>query len=88
MRTVKVVIKGRVQGVFFRRFIYENAIKLDLNGYVRNINDDIEAIFSGSDSSVEKMLEICRKGPSGSKIDKIEVKELKEERFDEFEIIY
>ena len=88
MKTVKVVIKGRVQGVFFRKFIFDNAIKLDLNGYVRNINDDVEAIFSGSDSSVEKMLEICRKGPYGSKIDKIEIKELKEERFDEFEIIY
>lgn len=88
MKTVKVIIKGRVQGVFFRKFIFNNAIKLDLNGYVRNINDDVEAIFSGSDSSVEKMLEMCRKGPYGSKIDKIEVKELKEERFDEFEIIY
>jgi len=88
MKTVKVFIKGRVQGVFFRRFIFDNAIRLDLNGYVRNINDDVEAIFSGSDFNVEKMLEICRKGPSGSKVDKIEVKELKEERFDEFEIIY
>lgn len=88
MKTVKIIIKGRVHGVFFRRFIFDNAIKLDLNGYVRNINDDVEAIFSGSESSVEKMLEICRKGPSGSKIDKIEVKELEKERFDEFEIIY
>jgi len=88
MRTIKVVIKGRVQRVFFRRFIFDNAIKLDLNGYVRNINDNVEAIFSGSDSSVEKMLEMCKKGSYGSKIDKIDVKELKEEKFDEFEIIY
>lgn len=88
MRTIKVVIRGRVTGVFFRKFIFDNAIRLDLNGYVRNINDDVEAIFSGSDSSVEKMLEMCKKGPYGSKIDKIDVKELKEERFGEFEIIY
>lgn len=88
MKTVNVLIKGRVTGVFFRRFIFDNAIKLDLNGYVRNVNDNVEAIFSCSDSNVEKMLEICKKGPSGSKVKDVEVKELKEEKFDEFEIIY
>ncbi|CAA7395701.1 unnamed protein product [Spirodela intermedia] len=63
--TVKVVIKGRVQGVFFRNWTVQNARELGLNGWVRNRRDgSVEAVFSGEPAKVQEMVDRrCRVGP-------------------------
>ncbi|MQM15137.1 hypothetical protein Taro_048074 [Colocasia esculenta] len=64
-QTVKVVIKGRVQGVFFRDWTVQNARELGLKGWVRNRRDgSVEALFSGEPAKVQEMVERrCRVGP-------------------------
>ncbi len=58
-----------VQGVSFRRFVKTNADELGLKGWVRNTEDgQVEAIFEGNRETIEKMLELCRKGPSVSRV--------------------
>ena len=86
MKRVKILISGNVTGVFFRRFVRVNAEKLDLKGYVRNIDDKVEAVFEGDNKQIDKIIELCKQGPSGSKVDNVDVKEEEYKgEFDSFE---
>ncbi|KAF9665062.1 hypothetical protein SADUNF_Sadunf16G0083000 [Salix dunnii] len=61
---VRVVVKGRVQGVFYRNWTVENATQLGLKGWVRNRRDgSVEALFSGDSDKVLEMEQRCRRGP-------------------------
>ncbi|CAL9772004.1 unnamed protein product [Musa acuminata subsp. burmannicoides] len=62
---LRVVVKGRVQGVFFRDWTVQTARELGLNGWVRNRRDgSVEALFSGDPTAVDEMVERrCRVGP-------------------------
>ncbi|KAL8216928.1 hypothetical protein R6Q57_023765 [Mikania cordata] len=69
IKTVKVVIKGRVQGVFYRDWTVENATELGLKGWVRNRRDgSVEALFSGNADKVGEMQERCRRGPPSAMV--------------------
>ena len=64
MKRVRVIVSGRVQGVFFRAATRMAATNLNLTGWVRNMDDDrVEAVFEGEDSDMEKMIAWCKKGP-------------------------
>ena len=85
-----VYISGRVQGVFFRDSTRSEAIKLGLNGWVKNLRDGrVEAIFEGEEEKVKKMIEWCKKGPVFARVSGVEV-EFGEftGKFNEFEIRY
>lgn len=65
----KVVIKGRVQGVFYRDWTVENATELGLKGWVRNKRDgSVEALFSGPPEKVQEMIQRCRRGPPAASV--------------------
>jgi acylphosphatase len=71
----RVRIRGRVQGVFFRAEASERARSLGLAGWVRNCPDgSVEAVFEGEDERVASMVDWCRRGPSGARVDGIDVK--------------
>lgn len=71
---VHIFISGFVQGVGFRRFIKDHALKLGLTGWVRNLNDNrVEAVFQGSTLNIEKMILLCEKGPFLSEVKNIDV---------------
>ncbi|GMJ02986.1 hypothetical protein HRI_003967800 [Hibiscus trionum] len=73
-KTVRVVIKGMVQGVFYRNWTIENATELGLKGWVRNRRDgSVEALFSGSPDSVQEMEQRCRRGPPASMVTGLQV---------------
>ncbi|KAM7261240.1 hypothetical protein ACFE04_026715 [Oxalis oulophora] len=73
-KTVRVVIKGRVQGVFYRNWTIENATELGLKGWVRNRRDgSVEALFSGNVDSVQEMEQRCRRGPSAAIVTGLDV---------------
>nr|KYP36970.1 Acylphosphatase [Cajanus cajan] len=73
-KTERVVIKGRVQGVFYRNWTIENATQLGLKGWVRNRKDgSVEALFSGSVDAVQEMEQRCRRGPSDALVTGIQV---------------
>jgi len=76
MKRFHIFIYGHVIGVFFREGIKELALKLKIKGWVRNTLDGkVEAVFEGDERDIEKMVEFCNKGPLGSKVDKVEIKE-------------
>ena len=68
-------ISGRVQGVWFRGFVVENARKLGVTGWVRNrANGTVEAELVGSGPAINELLRRCRKGPSAARVDGIDVR--------------
>ena len=69
-----VVVTGRVQGVFFRTETRDRARSLGLGGWVRNNGDGtVEAVFEGDEERVESMVEWCRRGPSGARVEDVDV---------------
>ncbi len=75
-KAVHVFIEGRVQGVWYRGWTAQQAERLGLSGWVRNLRDGrVEAVFSGNEADVETMLKLCRKGPPLARVDNIMVSE-------------
>ena len=69
-----VYVSGRVQGVFFRGEAQDEARRYGLTGWVRNLADGrVEAIFEGEKENVEKLIEFCRRGPTGARVTKVDV---------------
>jgi acylphosphatase len=70
----RAVIRGRVQGVFFRAETRDRARSLGLSGWVRNAPDgSVEAVFEGEREQIESILDWCRRGPGLAEVDDIEV---------------
>ena len=77
MRSVRVTISGRVQGVFFRATCAELARDLGLAGSVRNLPDGrLSATFQGADDAVDRMLAWCREGPPMARVDALEIEDV------------
>jgi acylphosphatase len=69
----QVVIRGRVQGVGFRAWTEAVALRRGLEGYVRNRRDGtVEALFAGPADAVAAMIEDCRRGPPGARVDSLD----------------
>lgn len=69
---VRVVVLGRVQGVFFRSSAREQGERLGLAGWVRNRTDDsVEAHFQGPPALVDAMLDWCRDGPPAARVEEL-----------------
>lgn len=76
MKRVRVLISGRVQGVFFRAYTKEEAQRLGLKGWVRNLPDGrVEALFEGESRAVDEMIKWCHRGSPASVVTKVEVLE-------------
>ncbi|HDH33920.1 MAG TPA: acylphosphatase [Nitrospirae bacterium] len=72
---VHLVIKGRVQGVFYRASTQATAINLGLKGWVRNLPDgSVEAVFEGPTENIGVAVEWCRQGPPGASVSEIDEK--------------
>ena len=86
---VKVIIYGKVQGVGFRNFVYRNALKYNIKGYVKNNPDGtVEAVFEGENENIEKMIELCKRGPERARVDKIDIINIEDKGYKDFRIIY
>ncbi len=72
--TAHVIVKGRVQGVFYRASTRNEARILNVDGWVRNRSDgSVEACFEGQKKDVDKMIMWCRKGPCGAYVSEVNV---------------
>ncbi len=68
------MVRGRVQGVFYRSFTRNVALKLGLQGWVRNNPDgSVEAVFEGDTQLIEQAVQECRRGPIGSRVTEIDI---------------
>ncbi|MEK6756751.1 MAG: acylphosphatase [Bacteroidota bacterium] len=85
---VHIIVQGMVQGVGFRYFVWREATKLSLSGYVRNLyNGDVEIEAQGDRSLVEEFVKVVKVGPRYAYVKdlKIEWKEF-QERYKGFEV--
>jgi acylphosphatase len=87
---VHVLVKGIVQGVFYRDFTQRQAEKFGLAGWVRNVRDGrVEAVAEGAAEDVVRWLSALRQGPSSSRVDEVEiVQDEAVEELDGFEVRY
>jgi acylphosphatase len=69
----RVVVHGRVQGVWFRGSTEAEAQAAGLGGWVRNRADGtVEAVFEGAPEAVARLLAFCRQGPRGARVERVE----------------
>lgn len=70
----RVVVTGRVQGVFFRDSVRRVAVSEGVGGWVRNRSDGaVEAVFEGDETAVTRCVEYCRHGPERALVREVEV---------------
>jgi acylphosphatase len=70
----RVVVRGNVQGVFFRDSTRRQALDRGVAGWVRNRDDgSVEAVFEGPAEAVEELVEWCRTGPSRAQVEDMDV---------------
>ena len=82
----RVVVHGRVQGVFFRASCVQEARRVGADGWVANREDGtVEAVFEGDPSVVEHMLAWCGDGPYRARVDRVDVVEEPLEELNGFE---
>jgi acylphosphatase len=83
----RVVVHGRVQGVFFRDSTRETAVANDVAGWVCNRQDGaVEAVFEGPAPAVERAVAFVRAGPPRARVDRVEVSDEPPERLTGFEV--
>ncbi|MEA2016293.1 MAG: acylphosphatase [Actinomycetota bacterium] len=89
IKTYKVILSGRVQGVGFRFFVESVAGKYDIKGYVRNtVNGKVEVVCQGEDG-MDQFLEEIKKGPSFSVVADVKIEEFESsKKYNVFEIRY
>jgi len=76
LKRIHVLITGRVQGVFYRRFTQLRAEQLGVFGWVRNLPDGrVEVVAEGNQLSVDKLLVMLSEGPPGAITEAVEVSE-------------
>jgi acylphosphatase len=70
----RVVVHGRVQGVWFRETVRRAAQRHGVSGWVRNRSDGtVEAVLEGPEEAVERLVEICRRGSAEARVDRVDV---------------
>ena len=88
MKTLRLKINGQVQGVSFRKFIKDEADKIDLKGHVRNLDTgEVEVILEGSPENVDEMVLVCKKGAPQSNVKGVDIQEMNHIGFDDFKIL-
>jgi acylphosphatase len=87
MVTYNLIIRGKVQGVFFRATAKEEATKLKLKGWIRNNFDHtVEAIVTGDDSDVQAFIQWCTKGPPNASVEEVTARQVDLQAFPDFTI--
>ncbi len=90
MKRARIIVKGFVQGVFYRVSVRKVALDLGLKGFVRNLSDgNVEVVAEGDEEKINELIEFCKEGPSGAKVEGVDVtSEKPKNEFKDFEIGY
>ena len=88
MQTLKIIIQGRVQGVYFRAFTRKTARKLAITGTVKNLpTGQVEIIATADAIAMEAFIKWCHQGPLMAKVTKVNITTLPIQYFTDFMII-
>lgn len=75
LKRIQMVVRGRVQGVFFRASAQREARQLGLSGWVKNRNDgSVELVAEGEEDQVKDFLSWAQHGPTTARVDKVETR--------------
>ena len=73
-KQVRILVSGRVQGVFFRASAREEAKRRQINGFARNLpNGGVEIVGEGEEKDLKEMIAWCHKGPGGAAVEEVEI---------------
>jgi acylphosphatase len=87
MPTIHLLIKGKVQGVFYRASAKEIADKLALTGWVKNTPEGhVEVMVTGKEGSVQPFIEWCKKGPPRARVTDVVTNAVPDQTFNDFSI--
>ena len=88
MPTVHVLIKGRVQGVYFRASAKDVADEVGVTGWVKNTEEgDVEIMATGTSEQIKKLVDWCKIGPRRAAVTDVSVTEKEETFFKNFDVI-
>ena len=83
----RVIVRGRVQGVFFRDTVRRHAESRGVAGWVRNnLDGTVEAVFEGEPEAVERLVSFVHEGPSGAIVERVEVVDEEDEGLSGFAV--
>lgn len=84
----RVVVHGRVQGVFFRDTTRRKAESAGIAGWVANRDDGaVEAVFEGDPEAVEAIVRFAHQGPDRAEVERVETSEEKPEGLEGFQVV-
>lgn len=88
MKTVRLIIKGKVQGVFYRATAKNVADLIGVQGWIKNLpNDDVEITATGAEDVLQKFIAWCKQGPPKARVDEVVIEETNHEEFKGFKIL-
>ena len=88
MKTIRLTIKGRVQGVFYRATAKDVADLTGVKGWVRNLPDNnVEITATATEETLQKFISWCKQGPPRARVEDVIVEELEGQEFNGFSII-
>ena len=88
MKTIRLTIKGRVQGVFYRATAKDVADQLGVKGWIKNLSDkNVEIRATASEELLQKLIDWCKQGPPKARVEEVIAEELSLEEFSGFRII-
>ncbi len=72
--TARIIVEGRVQGVWYRGSAREEATRLGIAGFARNLPDGtVEIVAEGEKERIERLITWCHKGPPGARVSEVRV---------------
>lgn len=86
MRSVYILITGKVHGVFYRASAKQKADELQIRGWVKNSKNGVEIKAVGSADAMADFIEWCHTGPERARVDDVIVKDIPKENFNDFSI--
>ena len=87
LKTVSIIVSGKVQGVFYRQSTKEKARELNITGEVQNLRDNsVSIIATGTAEELDQLVEWCRTGPPRARVTGVITQELTLQAFDKFTI--
>ena len=88
LRSVHLLVQGKVQGVFFRATAQEMAELLQLKGWVKNTPaGEVEIMAFGEREKVQQFIDWCKKGPPRAIVTKVQVTETVDYSFNSFQVL-
>ncbi len=89
-KRIRVFVKGKVQGVFFRQALKVKAKQQNVFGWVKNLLDErVEAVLEGDEENVNILVEWCHGGPANARVEDVKIKNEKFiNEFSKFDVLY